>query len=129
LLIHIDESLFDESGKIEPQRLDAVARLGRTYYARINADNIFSIVQPQSRIGIGFDQLPAHVRHSNVLTGNELAELASVPALPGSAEILEMQNDSRVMSAREMGGNALHRLASEMIQNGAIQDAWKVLLI
>lgn len=129
LLIHIDENLFDAQGKIDPQQLDPVARLGRTFYARVHGDSIFSIVQPQNRIGIGFDQLPEHVRRSTVLTGNDLAELASVEQLPSPEEILAMRKTTEAMTASQLGSTEdLHRLAAEMIRKGAVHEAWKVLL-
>lgn len=117
LLIHIDESLFDEKGRIDPARMDAVARLGRTFYARITAESIFSIYQPQERIGIGFDRLPDEVKKSSVLTGNDLAELASVEAVPEPSE-----------SAPIADLGARHAAAKELLASGQVMEAWKVLL-
>ena len=35
-----------------------------------------------SRIGMGFDNLPEKIRNSKILTGNELAILASAESIP-----------------------------------------------
>jgi hypothetical protein len=119
VLLHIDDSLFDERGKIDPQRLDPVARMGRTYYTRAHGDSIFSIYQPVNRMGIGFDQLPEHVRRSRVLTGNELAELASVERLPGDGAERPVSTDQREIT---------HLQAKELIAKGLLDEAWQVLL-
>jgi len=121
LLLHIDESLFDEQGKIDPQRLDAVARMGRTYYARAHGDSILSIYQPQNRIGIGFDGLPEEVRRSPVLTGNDLAELASVERLPESGA-------AKMTYPQAQDSMEKQHIAKTLISEGKVEEAWKVLL-
>jgi flavin reductase (DIM6/NTAB) family NADH-FMN oxidoreductase RutF len=42
LLMHIKEEVVDENGIIDPQKIDAVARMGQNYYCRAQGDNIFS---------------------------------------------------------------------------------------
>lgn len=85
--IHLDEAIFDEEGKIDPQNLDAVARMGGNWYCRAQGDAIFEVPKPLSTPGIGIDRLPEHIRYSSQLSGNELGILGSLPSLPGDQDI------------------------------------------
>src|SRR5690606_25110724 len=78
LLMHVKEDVIGENGRIDPFRLDAVARLGQDWYCRVTGESIFSVPRPTETIGIGIDQLPTPIRQSDVLTGNDLARLALV---------------------------------------------------
>lgn len=130
--LHISESVLDEDGKMNPQKLDLVGRMGRAFYARASGDAIFSVYQNVTKPGIGFDQLPLDVRESKVLSGWQLAELAAVTALPEAAVIAEAQTDPAVMNA--LAGNTqerathLHRLAAGYVDAGEITKAWAILL-
>ncbi len=100
VLMHISEDILSETGRIDPHKIDLMGRMGRFYYARASGEAVEEIVQDVSRIGIGFDGLPAIIRHSKVLTGNDLAHLASLPALPSLEEALELIGmDERVQKA------------------------------
>lgn len=133
--IHLAEHIFDENGKIDPQKTDQVARMGRAFYCRAHGENIFKIYQPFNVLGIGFDNLPESVRQSKILTGNELGELAAVEALPSEKEIKEKARDGVVKEIlhRYCDDDAkciekLHYYAKELIAEGKVMDAWKVLL-
>lgn len=103
LLMHIDESVMNDNGRIDPHKIDLVARMGRFYYARASGDAIFEVAQPYNVIGIGFDGLPQSIRHSNVLTGNNLGELAALTALPTREEAMALAaTDERVQRALAM---------------------------
>lgn len=129
--MHFSEHIFDENDKIDPQRLDIMGRLGRAYYIRASGPNVFPIIRPSSQLVLGFDGLPDYVRHSPVLTGNELAQLAGVAELPNLND--SIRQDPEVMNA--LAGNAqmrdqrLHLHAQSLIQQGKIQRAWQVLLM
>jgi flavin reductase (DIM6/NTAB) family NADH-FMN oxidoreductase RutF len=87
VMFHIRESAFD--GKyLDANRLDLVARMGGPLYCRASGPAVFSLAKP-THVGIGFDRLPELVRHSRVLTGNDLAKLAGVEGLPESESIRE----------------------------------------
>ena len=89
--IHLDEAIFDEEGKIDPQNLDAVARMGGNWYCRAQGDAIFEVPKPLSTPGIGIDRLPEHIRYSSQLSGNELGILGSLPSLPGDQDIINFK--------------------------------------
>lgn len=127
LLAHIDDSVFDEDGKINPWKVDAVARMGNDYYSRAAGANIFEVPKPNVKIGIGFDHLPPSVKNSALLTGNDLGRLANIEKLPDAEAIQSFKNrNPRVIDLKD--DFERHRLAQEYLRNGEIEEAWKVLL-
>ena len=126
LLMHVKEEVLDERGGIDPFKLDAVARLGRDWYCRVQGNAIFSVPRPNDRVSIGIDQLPEAIRHSHVLTGNDLALLAAVEKIPDNAH--DLNKDNRLQAARQKGTEALHRLAQQYLEEGKITEAWSILL-
>lgn len=85
VLMHIAESVLNDKGRIDPHKIDLMGRMGRFYYARASGNAVEEIVQEVTTMAIGFDGLPPGIRHSHVLTGNNLARLAALPALPDAA--------------------------------------------
>ena len=67
LLVHIKEEVLDEEGRIDPVKLDAVARMGGDYYCRAQGDALFTVPKPLATKGIGVDQIPAPIRNSKIL--------------------------------------------------------------
>ena len=128
LLMHIKEDVLDESGRIDPRKLDAVARMGDDYYLRVQGDSIFTVPKPNEKLGIGFDHLSEKIRNSPVLTGNDLGKLATIERFPDQAEIIVFKKNPEVMEAELRGEQALHTLARQYLENGRVEDAWKVLL-
>ena len=53
VLMHIDESVLDENGRIDPYKMDYVARMGGNYYTRVIPENIFELVQPKIPADLG----------------------------------------------------------------------------
>ena len=41
--IHINESVLDSTGKIDPTQLDLIARLGGDWYTRVTQQSLFSL--------------------------------------------------------------------------------------
>ena len=109
-----------------------MARLGANWYTRANASTIFEVEKPNTRLGIGVDALPAAVRASNILTGNNLGQLGNVDELPF---IDPAFNDDRLknivlyysINPAEMESE-LHRYAKELLEAGEVAKAWQVLL-
>jgi hypothetical protein len=115
--MHITEEIMTE-GKIDPFKLDAVSRLGGDFYARINGENIFVVPKPLDKPGIGIDQLPLSIRQSTILSGNDLAKLANLSAIP-----FPEANFNGDTSNLEQ----LHREAKALLEQNKIMEAWKVL--
>jgi len=135
-LMHINESILDTDGKIDQQKLDLVARLGGDWYARVNWDNLFKVAKPVRTIGIGVDAIPYAIRNSKILTGNNLGQLGNVEHLPTDEQIEDYIQSSEIKelldatigdsSTREM---QLHLKAKQLLDEGRVEEAWKVLLI
>ncbi|HSJ69572.1 MAG TPA: flavin reductase family protein [Anditalea sp.] len=135
LLAHIKEEILDEDGKIDPFKLDPVARMGGDWYCRATGDALFEIPKPLRNKGIGVDQIPANIRNSIVLTGNNLGRLGNVEKLPTTAELNEymMQPQIQEMKIKYKDDSDtfhfhLHKLAQQLIEDGKADEAWKVLL-
>jgi len=82
--IHIKEEVLDANKNIDQTKLDLVARLGGDWYARITEANLFKVEKPNTKLGIGFDQLPVGIVTNELLTQNEKAQLANYDILPES---------------------------------------------
>lgn len=132
-MMHIDESIFDEDGRISPLKIDQVARMGGHWYSRAN-QGLFQLPQPTTQIGIGFDQLPKDILQSGVLTGNDLAKLAGVESIPNETDVnehklteladifLEFENDPGKLEEE------LHLMAKKLLAEGKVNEAWMTLL-
>ncbi len=117
--LHISEEVVDERGRIDPHKIDLMGRLGRAYYVRASGDAVYTIVQPVTKMVIGYPSLPEHVRHSRVLTGNHIGLLAGLHEVPTRAQVMELvETDARVRAILDQGGDvieALHRYAAELL--------------
>jgi hypothetical protein len=134
LLMHVNEDVLNEKGAIDSRKTDLVARMGGHFYCRAHGDALFELAQPTTHVGIGFDRLPASVRNSRVLTGNDLGQLANVPALPDETAVNEhkltelsdtfihLQDKPQELEAE------LHRIAQRQLAEGRTVHAWKTLL-
>ena len=132
LVMHIQDRILDESGHIDPDRIDLVARMGRDYYCRASGDAVFVVPKPSTELGIGFDRLPPSVSHSEVLSGNDLARLASVTGIPSVDPAFDSARLTDILqyfgaSPGEME-RELHIYARELLREGRTADAWQVLL-
>jgi flavin reductase (DIM6/NTAB) family NADH-FMN oxidoreductase RutF len=85
VMFHVRNSAF-EGDRIDPRRMDLVARMGGDWYCRANGEALFMLPKP-SHNGIGIDALPETLRTSAILTGNDLAKLGSVAELPNADAI------------------------------------------
>jgi flavin reductase (DIM6/NTAB) family NADH-FMN oxidoreductase RutF len=123
--MHIDESVMDESGMIDPHKIDLVGRMGKEYYVRASGDSIFEIINPFEKINIGFNGLPQYITHSNLLTGNEIALMAMETTLPDAAEILEAK--TRHLCSNDFDESFFIK-AKQLIAQGKPREALCILL-
>lgn len=126
LRMHINELVLDPDGRINPNKLDAVARMGADYYLRAQGDNIFTVPKPNEKLGIGMDALPKSIRKSPVLTGNDLAKLANIERVPEYAGLAGTTTE--FLEARKQGNQAVHCLAQTALRKGEVSTAWQILL-
>jgi len=132
LVLHIDETILDETQKIDQRKLDLVARLGGNWYTRANADTIFEVEKPNLQCGIGVNKLPLSIRNSNILTGNNLGQLANVHEMPVVDPGFDDDKLKNIIlyysiSPAEME-KELHYYAKELLDGNKVEAAWQILL-
>ena len=124
LRIHISEDVLNEQNQIDTRKIDLVARMGDNWYCRASGEALFEVEKPITSIGIGIDQLPAEIKNSSVLTGNNLAMLASVESIPVPAEEKETAEIHKTFADTA----ERHQHAKDLLDEGQILKAWQVLL-
>jgi flavin reductase (DIM6/NTAB) family NADH-FMN oxidoreductase RutF len=132
--IHISEEILAEDGNIDQDKIDLVGRLGRDWYVRASGDALFEVEKPIRNMGIGVDTIPAVIRNSMFLSGNDLGKLGNVENLPEAAEIENAANDFDLRSILSSNADGmekreeLHILAKKLLDENHVIEAWKVLL-
>lgn len=119
LKIHLHVSILDKDEQINPFKLNIISRYGGDWYGKTTKDSLYQIEKPLSRLGMGIDKLPLEIKNSEILSGNELAILASAENLPEKKEFLLRNNKSL---------KEKHILAKEFLQNNKPDEAWQILL-
>ena len=132
--IHINEAVLDENQMIDQKKIDLVSRMGGNWYCRADENSMFEINKPITTIGVGFDNIPMDIIQSNILTGNELGQLAGIEEIPNETDV----NEYKLMELSDLfiglEDNAalleteLHKKASELLKQEKIQEAWMTLL-
>jgi flavin reductase (DIM6/NTAB) family NADH-FMN oxidoreductase RutF len=134
LLVHIQESILDEQGRIDQHKIDLVARLGGDWYSRNSGNALFEVPKPLSTLGIGVDAIPAIIRNSHILSGNDLGKLGNVEQMPSEKDISTyIQSPEFILVSQEFnfkqkGEKALHEAAKFFLNKNDSQTAWKILL-
>lgn len=132
--LHIREDLLSDNLKVDQTKIDLVARMGGNWYTRAHGASMFEVEKPLTTLGIGVDQIPADIRNSRILSGNDLGILGNVEALPNETDVNEYRltelsdkfvelEDEPIQLEQE-----LHTLAKELIQSGKVHEAWMTLL-
>ena len=136
LLMHIDENVLNDHGKIDPHKIDLVARRGADYYCRASGSSIFEVAKPLQKKAIGVDQLPAEVRLSTILTGNNLGQLGNFEKLPSAEDIHAFNESAKAEHIRkQLHGNddekciQLHHMAKALLEQNCVTEAWELLLM
>ena len=129
--MHVQEDLLDENDKVSPYDLDLVARMGGDYYCRVIPESIFEVEKPTRTIGLGIDQLPDEVKHSNYLTGNNLGQLGNVEKLPTDEMILNFKEQltERLDIQKFKSVEVRHQVAAKLLEQGDVNGAWYWLLM
>ena len=135
LRMHINEEILDENQQIDPHKIDLMGRMGRAFYCRASGDAVHKIYQNVTQIGIGADSLPLDVRFSEILTGNDIGNLAAQTELPSNEEITKIgarhklerlmvyyENDLPTLTKK------LHLLAKQLIEAENAKEALQMLM-
>ena len=127
--IHLDPEILDENGSIDPYKIDQVARMGGNWYSRAK-QGLFKVPKPLSNLGIGVDAIPAHIRSSKVLTGNDLGMLGNVEEIPTEKEVVDFVASHIEIRSIISGGEQtrLELKAQEYLRQNDVLSAWKTLL-
>jgi flavin reductase (DIM6/NTAB) family NADH-FMN oxidoreductase RutF len=134
VMVHIDERVLDEKGKIDQRKIDLVGRMGGAFYVRAHGDALFEQPQPALHIGIGVDALPKEVRESTILTGNDLGRLGALLDVPDETSVNEYKLTElaeifiRLQENKAELRSALHQRAHGLLEQGHAIDAFKTLL-
>ena len=127
--LHIKETILDADGKIDANKIDAVARMGGNWYNR-SREGMFEVIKPIKTRGIGVDALPISIKNSTILTGNELGILGNSERIPTMDEVkeyisLKVEKSFDIQTSTKEN---IHKQAQDMLQKGTILDAFKLLL-
>ena len=130
--MHLHDNVLNEEGKIDPHKIDLVARMGADYYCRASGSAVFEVPKPNTQLGIGIDALPAGIRKSKILTGNNLGMLGNVTAIPLIGDVMYDDRLTQILrdyETDEQGRiHALHLYGRYLLDAGDVSKAWQVLL-
>ncbi|MGB5006003.1 MAG: flavin reductase family protein, partial [Ferruginibacter sp.] len=88
--------------------------------------------KPNTQLGIGVDSLPESIRKSNVLSANNLGQLANVHEMPFVDPAFEDDKLKNIIQYFSINPDEmdteLHRYAKELLDAGKVDEAWQVLL-
>jgi len=136
LMVHVDERILTANGGIDPTLVDLVGRMGGEYYVRAHGNALFEVPKPLLIPAIGIDSLPQHIRHSEILTGNDLAKLGSALALPTKDQVESARLLPELLSLENKSGlplnewhKQLHTVIKALLENKRIQEALNVCFI
>ncbi|MBL7723338.1 MAG: flavin reductase family protein [Chitinophagaceae bacterium] len=132
LRMHIDDSLVDENRKLDQRKINHVARLGGDWYCVVNEHNLFQVEKPNVQLGIGIDALPASIRNSKILSGNNLGQLANVHDMPVVEPSFDDNHLKQIIQYYSINPDEMekeiHSYAKKLLNECKVKEAWQVLL-
>jgi len=132
LVMHIDDALLDENKKIDQRKINHIARLGGDWYCVVNEQSLFQVEKPNTQSGIGIDSLPATIRNSSILSGNNLGQLANVHDMPVIDPSFEDGHLKQIVQYYSINPEEMekefHLYAKKLLDLGKVKEAWQVLL-
>lgn len=132
LKLHLSDEVLDEEKKIDQKKLELVARLGGDWYGKVSAENLFAVPKPNVKLGIGIDALPAGIRNSTILTGNDLGLLGNVHELPVVDPSFDDEHLKNIVQYFAVNPDDMerevHTYAAKLLSQNKVHEAWQVLL-
>lgn len=125
--MHIDDRVLDEEQKIDPQKIDLMGRLGRAFYTRASGDAVTKVYQNIGKIPLGYDQIPAYIKTSTILSANDVARIAGQLELPGNETIEAVKNEYSVLLQANSTAE-VHQKAKKLIAEEDIDKAFALLM-
>ncbi len=121
-IMHIDEDVIEDN-RIDPNKIDLVGRMGRSFYVRASGDALITLYQNVGADPIGYNALPEIAKKSNLLSGNDIGELAALEALPTEAE-LQAAKDAIKEFSDDVEINCIN-----LIREGKANEALALLMV
>ena len=132
LKLHLADEILNNEKKIDPTKLELVARLGGDWYCRVTKENLFTVPKPNVQLGIGMDALPLSIRHSKLLTGNHLGMLGNVHELPVVEPSFDDDHLKNIVQYYAVNPTEMekevHLYAAKLLDQNKVHEAWQVLL-
>ncbi|MBL7999445.1 MAG: flavin reductase family protein [Candidatus Kapabacteria bacterium] len=125
LNIMVNENAMTED-KIDPRKLDLVARLGYKWYSHINADSLFELGQPRG-ICAGFDALPESIKRSTILSANDIHILAATETLPQPLSDEEAQLLFAALNIDFTNTGSVHTVLHTLLAGNRTDEAWHII--
>tara|TARA_B100000401_G_scaffold431388_1_gene367378 strand:- start:186 stop:1019 length:834 start_codon:yes stop_codon:yes gene_type:complete len=116
LTAHFKKGLVNDDFQINISDVNLVGRLGQDYYAKVDNNSLFQVEKSSSKLGLGWDKLPKEILESEYLTGNEIAKLSNVDAIPLKLSHKKISIDPDV-----------YKKVKKLIKQNLIVEAWKLL--
>lgn len=85
LKFHVAEDLLT-NGIIDPFKIDLVARMSGDFYTRASS-GVFAVKKPIDKKCLGYDQIPLHIRQSEIYSANDLGKFGNSESIPTDKEI------------------------------------------
>ncbi len=85
LKFHVSEDLFT-NGIIDPLKIDLVARMSGNFYTRAGL-GVFVVEKPIGKKCIGYDQIPQHIRESEIYSANDLGKFGNSESIPDKEDV------------------------------------------
>ena len=134
VLMHISESILDENGKISPQKLDLVGRMGGDWFVRTGNEQgkdspLFVLPKPPNDI-IGYDALPKSLLNSEILTANDLGKLAHATRIMDDQEVqtyLEGLTTEQKTNLKEKATSSPEESICTALSSGNLTEAWVII--
>ena len=120
VMFHISENILDTKGAVDPNLLDAISRMGGSWYSK-SKDGLFEFKKPRHN-GLGFDAIPTTILNSNIITANELSQLSSVDKKPKIVDKVYKQHKNDALKDLEL-------LCKKFINEDLFDCAWTIISI
>ena len=117
VMFHISEDILNQNNQVDPILLDAISRMGGSWYSKSNK-GLFEFKKPRYN-GIGFDNIPSKILKSHNITANELAQLASMETKPRIlVDLYDLYKSKKI--------NELELIFKKYINENELEKAWTV---
>ena len=120
VMFHVSEEILDPNGIIDPILLDAISRMGGSWYSK-SKDGLFEFKKPRHN-GIGFSSISKNILNSDIITANDLSQLCSVEKKPKI-------DDKIYKTHKNDSSNDLELLCKKFIKEESIDCAWTIVSI